>query len=82
LEKIFRQAIAAGHGRGKTPRIKLDDHIVQCFATLSSKAREQEFEDLVYFILDLHQFYGVPVALAELDIDQVSSSETAERDRA
>lgn len=71
LEKIFRQALAAGHDRGKTPRVKLVDHIVQCFATLGSTAKEQEYEDLVYFVLDLHGFYGAPVALAELDIDEV-----------
>jgi separase len=38
---------------------------------LSSKSKDQEFEDLVYFILDLHQFNGVGVALAEIDIEQV-----------
>ena len=25
----------------------------------------------MYFILDIYQFHGVPVALAELDMDQV-----------
>jgi hypothetical protein len=44
---------------------------LRTFATLSSKCKEEEAEDLVYFILDIYQFYGVQVALAELDIDQV-----------
>ena len=49
----------------------LDDATIECFSTLSSKCRDEELEDLVYFILDLYQFHGVPVAIAEVDIDQV-----------
>jgi separase len=49
----------------------LDDSIVECFSTLSSKSKDQELEDLVYFILDLHQFNGIGVALAEIDIETV-----------
>ena len=49
----------------------LDDSIVECFSTLSPKCRDEELEDLVYFVLDLYQFHGVPVAIAEVDIDQV-----------
>lgn len=51
---------------------QLNNALLECFATLSSKCRDEEIEDLVYFILDIYQFHGVPVALAELDIDQVS----------
>jgi separase len=54
--------------------VKLAQPLVDCFATLSSKCKDEEIEDLVYFILDIYQFHGVPVALAELDIDQVSRS--------
>ena len=49
----------------------LDDAMIECFSTLSPKCRDEELEDLVYFILDLYQFHGVPVAIAEVDIDQV-----------
>ncbi|KAF8878488.1 peptidase family C50-domain-containing protein [Gymnopilus junonius] len=49
----------------------LDDTIVECFSTLSPKCRDEELEDLVYFVLDLYQFHGVPVAIAEVDIDLV-----------
>ena len=49
----------------------LDDATIECFSTLSPKCRDEELEDLVYFILDLYQFHGVPVAIAEVDIDQV-----------
>lgn len=52
-------------------RVTLDDSLIECFSTLSPDCRDEELEDLVYFILDLYQFHGVPVAIAELDIDQV-----------
>ncbi|KAL0960162.1 hypothetical protein HGRIS_011797 [Hohenbuehelia grisea] len=47
-----------------------DDALLQCFSTLSPKCRDEELEDLIYFILDLYQFHGVPVAPAEVDIAQ------------
>ncbi|WVF72384.1 hypothetical protein IAT40_007199 [Kwoniella sp. CBS 6097] len=52
--------------------VHLEDSLLQCFARLSSKAKDEEIEDLVYFILDVYQFHGVPVALSELDIDQIA----------
>ncbi|OBZ78082.1 hypothetical protein A0H81_02757 [Grifola frondosa] len=33
--------------------------------------REEEIEDLVYFILDLYQFHGIPVATSEVDMDHI-----------
>ena len=51
--------------------VMLDDAMIECFSTLSAKCRDEELEDLVYFVLDLYQFHGVPVAIAEVDIDQV-----------
>jgi separase len=51
--------------------VMLDDAMVECFSTLSPKCRDEELEDLVYFILDLYQFHGVPVAIAEVDVVQV-----------
>lgn len=52
-------------------RVTLDDALVECFSALAPDCRDEELEDLVYFILDLYQFHGVPVAIAEVDIDQV-----------
>ncbi|KAJ7097786.1 cysteine peptidase C50 [Mycena belliarum] len=52
-------------------KVALDDVLLECFSTLSPKCRDEELEDLVFFILDLYQFHGVPVAIAEVDIDQV-----------
>lgn len=51
--------------------VRLDDNLIKCFSTLSPKCRDEELEDLVYFILDLYQFHGVPVAIAEVDVTQV-----------
>ena len=53
--------------------LKLDDAIIDCFSTLSPQCRDEEFEDLVYFVLDLYQLHGIPVALSEVDIDRVST---------
>ena len=70
LERIFSSAIS-GSDVKKSPKVHLDDSLLRCFAALSSKCKEEEAEDLVYFILDIYQFYGVQVALSELDIDQI-----------
>ncbi|TFK38240.1 cysteine peptidase C50 [Crucibulum laeve] len=52
-------------------QVALDESLIKCFSTLSPKCKDEEVEDLVYFILDLYQFHGVPVAIAEVDIVQV-----------
>lgn len=52
-------------------QVTFDDSLLHCFSTLSPKCRDEELEDLVYFILDLYQFHGIPVAIAEVDIIQV-----------
>ncbi|KAF9552923.1 hypothetical protein CPC08DRAFT_822591 [Agrocybe pediades] len=52
-------------------QFSIDDTLIERFSTLSPKSRDEELEDLVYFVLDLYQFHGVPVAIAEVDIDQV-----------
>jgi separase len=62
----------AGTDIKKCSTVKLAKPLIECFATLSSKCKDEEVEDLVYFVLDIYQFHGIPVALAELDIDQVS----------
>ncbi|KAF7305053.1 Cysteine peptidase C50 [Mycena kentingensis (nom. inval.)] len=52
-------------------KVTLDDVLLETFATLSPKCRDEELEDLVFFTLDLYQFHGVQVAIAEVDVDQV-----------
>jgi len=70
FQNIFRRAL--GSDKKRAARLKLDDSLVECFASLSPKCRDEELEDLVYFILDLYQFYGLHIALSEIDIDQVT----------
>ncbi|OXH40985.1 separase [Cryptococcus neoformans] len=75
LDKIFQAALSGGrNSKAKKCATKphLDDALLESFACLSGKCKEEEVEDLVYFILDVYQFHGVPVALSELDIDQIS----------
>ena len=57
----------------KKPKIDvgLDDGLLECFSALPPSCRDEELEDLVYFILDLYQFHGIPVAASEVDVDQV-----------
>lgn len=70
LDRIFDQIIGA-QGKKQTTRLHLDDSLLECFSRLSPKCRDEELEDLVYFILDLYQFHGVQVAIAEVDVDHV-----------
>lgn len=73
IEKVFNLAIfGSAHDTKKAGRVHLNDSLLECFANLPHDSREEEIEDLVYFILDIYQFHGVPVALHELDFEQVS----------
>ena len=60
------------HDSKKHGKVHLSSALLECFSTLSSKSRDEEIEDFIYFILDIYQFHGVPVAVSELDLDQVS----------
>lgn len=53
-------------------RLHIDDAILECFSTLSPKCRDEELEDLAYFVLDLFQLHGAQVAISEVDIDQLA----------
>jgi separase len=72
LDVIFQTALSsAGTDTRRGARVRLNDTLLTCFATLSSKCKDEEVEDLVYFVLDQYQFHGIAVALAELDFDQL-----------
>ena len=70
LDKVFKRSLHSQERKQKV-KIRLDDNLLRCFSTLSPKCRDEELEDLVYFILDLYQFHGIPVAISEVDVDQV-----------
>ncbi|KZT53093.1 hypothetical protein CALCODRAFT_557695 [Calocera cornea HHB12733] len=71
LEKAFQAVIGTPDKNTPTAWTRLDNNILDCFACLTSKCRDEELEDLVYFVLDLYHFHGVPVALAEIDVDML-----------
>jgi len=71
LEGVFQRALVSMDKKQLTA-VQLDDSLLECFVSLSPKCRSEELEDLVYFILDLYQFSGVPIAIAEVDIDQAT----------
>ncbi|KAI9509013.1 peptidase family C50-domain-containing protein [Russula earlei] len=70
MDRIFEQTIGA-QGKKQSTHMHIDNPLLECFSRLSPKCRDEELEDLVYFILDLYQFYGVQVAIAEVDVDHV-----------
>ncbi|KAK2461139.1 hypothetical protein APHAL10511_006666 [Amanita phalloides] len=85
LEKVFRQCLGVREKQIKSrnqknansapsvipSELRLDEALVECFSTLSPKCRDEELEDMIYFILDLYQFHGVRVAIAEIDTTQL-----------
>lgn len=70
LDKIFKRSLHSQERKQKI-KIRLDENLLCCFSTLSPKCRDEELEDMAYFILDLYQFHGIPVAISEVDVDQV-----------
>ncbi|KAL7283883.1 hypothetical protein ACG7TL_001154 [Trametes sanguinea] len=70
LDAVFKGSLVFQEKKPKS-RIGLDDGLLECFSTLPPTCRDEELEDLAYFILDLYQFHGIPVATSEVDMDQV-----------
>ena len=70
LDVVFKGSLVFQDKKPKT-RLGLDDGLLECFSHLPPSCRDEELEDLVYFILDLYQFHGIPVAISEVDMDQV-----------
>ncbi|CAE6344415.1 unnamed protein product [Rhizoctonia solani] len=67
LDKAFKRS---GIGSDKaSARPKLDKGLLDCFSSISPKCRDEELEDLAYFILDLYQLHGTSIALSDVDID-------------
>jgi separase len=70
LETVLRRN-GCMHDKKFKNRLHLDDVVLECFSTLSPKCRDEELEDLAYFVLDLFQLHGAQVAVSEIDMDQV-----------
>ncbi|TBU57165.1 peptidase family C50-domain-containing protein [Dichomitus squalens] len=70
LDTIFMGSLVFQDKKPKS-RIGLDDGLLECFSRLPPTCRDEELEDLIYFILDLYQFHGIPIAISEVDMDQI-----------
>ncbi|KAG0699186.1 peptidase family C50-domain-containing protein [Suillus ampliporus] len=64
LEKVFKRILPPLDKKQKQIP-QLSDVLLDCFSSLSPKCREEELEDLLFFILDLYTFHGIPVAIAD-----------------
>ncbi|GAA6064363.1 hypothetical protein JCM10212_005877 [Sporobolomyces blumeae] len=71
IERILKRSIVRAAQDKKATRFKLDDAIVECVAALPASSREEDLEDLFFFMTEAFQFSGVPLACDETDVDQV-----------
>jgi separase len=71
LEKVLKRGLNV-RDKKEMSRVRLNDALLECFCGLSPQCRDEELEDLVYFILDLYQFHGLSVSISEVDVDQVA----------
>lgn len=71
IERVMKRTVI--RSAKKTTRFKLDDSIVACLSALSPAARDEDIEDVFYFMLESLQFSGMPVAIDEIEVDQVRS---------
>ncbi|KAI5114969.1 hypothetical protein M0805_001887, partial [Coniferiporia weirii] len=71
FEKVFKSILGPHEKKSQKAKLKLENNILELFSTLSPTCKNEELEDLVYFVLDLYHFHGLPIALAEVDMDVV-----------
>ncbi|CEQ40338.1 SPOSA6832_01949 [Sporobolomyces salmonicolor] len=71
VEHILKRSIVRAAQDKKSTRFKLDDAVIECLAALPASSREEDIEDLFYFMMESFQFSGVPLACDETDVDQV-----------
>ncbi|GAA5874618.1 hypothetical protein JCM3774_004663 [Rhodotorula dairenensis] len=71
IERVLKRSMARAAGDRRTARFKVDDAILECLAALPATSREEDLEDLFYFMAESFQFNGVPLACDETDVDQV-----------
>lgn len=76
IERTLRRMMVRAAQDKKGGRLKLDESILECLAALPPTSRDEDFEDLYYFMIESFQFSGVPVACDETDVDQVSQPRT------
>ncbi|EJD40173.1 hypothetical protein AURDEDRAFT_170753 [Auricularia subglabra TFB-10046 SS5] len=70
FENVFVRNVTTKDQR-QISKLSLNPSLIECFLTLDPTCRDEELEDLVFFMLDLYQFNGVAIAAHDIDIDQV-----------
>jgi len=71
IEKIFKNMVKPHEKKFKKTKFKFESCLLELFATLPANCRDEELEDVVYFILDLYHFHGVQISSADIDVDVV-----------
>ncbi|GAA5821500.1 hypothetical protein JCM3770_000600 [Rhodotorula araucariae] len=71
IERLLKRSMVRAAGDRRSTRFRVEDSIVECLAALPSTSREEDLEDLFYFMAESFQFSGVPLACDETDVDQV-----------
>jgi len=66
-----RKKASLHHTSQSFSQVRLDDALLKCISTLSPKCRDEELEDLIYFILDLYQFHDIALPISEVDVTQI-----------
>lgn len=74
IERVLKRSMARAAGDRRTARFKVDDAVLECLAALPATSREEDLEDLFYFMAESFQYSGVPLACDETDVDQVRRS--------
>ncbi len=53
IEKIFKDMLKPHEKKFKKTKFKFESCLLELFATLPTNCRDEELEDVIYFILDL-----------------------------
>ncbi|KAK9721486.1 separin protein [Basidiobolus ranarum] len=62
---------AAPKSIGKVRQVMIDNEIAQSLLLLGSNAKDTDIEDVIYFLLDIYMYSGVPVEFDEIDFDEL-----------
>ncbi|CAO1621304.1 unnamed protein product [Jaminaea pallidilutea] len=70
MDSIIQRMCSPSGVKKGAHKVQLDGSILEMIAGLvPSNISDDEVEDLLHFIMDAHQFNGVPVAVDEADLD-------------
>lgn len=70
---IFKKH-AFGHQKKSSPPTRPEETVLELFALLPANCKDEELEDIIYFILDAYQLSGHQVFLSDIAIPDVSKT--------